>query len=61
MGALVDGRLMALTSAAGSPKIDGASSLDIFGLMDSYKFTEKMKVSMWLLESVAALMMLDVL
>jgi hypothetical protein len=55
MGALVNGKLSIVYSAAGSTKLDQAASLDIFGLAASYQFTEKMKVqAVQLLEALEA-------
>lgn len=43
LGTLVDGRLVVLNSAAGSPKLDLAASLDFVKTRDSLDFVEKMK------------------
>eukprot|EP00877_Chromochloris_zofingiensis_P015255 jgi/Chrzof1/9984/Cz04g22250.t1 len=51
---LADGKLVSVNAAAGSPKLDLAASLDLFGLAASYKFTDKMRT-----EAVAQLEALE--
>ncbi|GBF96391.1 dynein heavy chain axonemal [Raphidocelis subcapitata] len=41
--ALLDGKLYAVTGAAGSPKLDQLDSLDLFGLASAYAFGERMR------------------
>ncbi len=43
LATLVDGKLVCLSSATGSPKIDLAASLDLFALAESFAFSERMR------------------
>lgn len=43
LAALLAGKLVLVNAAAGSPKLDCASSLDLLALEASYSFTGKMK------------------
>ncbi|KAI8464229.1 MAG: flagellar alpha dynein [Monoraphidium minutum] len=43
MLALCDGKLFAVAGSAGSAKLDGVASLDLFGLAASYAFGERMR------------------
>jgi len=43
LAALLDGKLVLISGAAGSLKLDTAKSLDLFGLAAKHEFTEKMK------------------
>lgn len=43
LAALLDGKLVLISGAAGSLKLDTASSLDLFALAAKHDFTEKMK------------------
>jgi hypothetical protein len=55
LATLLEGKLVLVNAAAGSPKFDCACSLDLLALAASYSFTTKMKVdAVTLLESLEA-------